>query len=483
MRHYARRVPMPPLDRFRLLTPTPDGPPIEEAAGTWDDVASVIGEVSARAGSFLVTRPGAITHHDLGAEIGAAITDPGLHEIRWLALVSDGWDIDGRRWDSGNYLDDPADPAPRPLRIAAHGEPAVILVHADTYRTSGVEARGTSYPEWVSSLLTAGHPVYLSHRVRFSAHEPLDTGAAPTGPRVESSLRHVRRDPTVSIVIRTTGDRPALLRRALSSAVAAGASEVIVASPRSAADPTEAAGMAPDVVVRHVSVPEMDLPGRTAALMAGLEAAETDYVWFVDDDDWAEPQSVDAIVGSIHAGDRPVIVGTVTSHEETWSGAELAHRRTIRTYVSDEWYRAFTGWNHVPNCALVYPTHQLRDRLATTGVRHDLGEDFALQLLAVTTPGTAVLAIEDVIANVSVRDHGTTVSMVDRTPWLRDLGSHVSSLLDDPHASGTALWRLGRSVREIPYPAPTDLRPPPPGDEPGEVTEAPRRRGLRRRRP
>ena len=228
--------------------------------------------------------------------------------------------------------------------------------------------------------------------------------------------------------------------------------------------------------VRSVPVAPTDLPGRTAAVMAGIHAADTDYVWFVDDDDWAEATAVEAIARSVHAHDRPVIVGTVTAHEEQWIEGECTASSPIRTYVADEWYRAFTGWNHLPNCALVYPVELLRKRLATTAVRHDLGEDYALQILAVTSPGATVLPIADPIANVSVRDHGTTVSMPDRTPWLRDLGSHVSDLVDDDRAGAAPLWRLGRTVRDVPYPAPVDLRADASGDVAPATPEASRRR-------
>ena len=57
-------------------------------------------------------------------ELRAAITDPGLFEVRWLSLISDGLDISGRFVDQGNFLDDPVTPSAAPLRAAAWGDPA-----------------------------------------------------------------------------------------------------------------------------------------------------------------------------------------------------------------------------------------------------------------------------------------------------------------------------------------------------------------------
>jgi hypothetical protein len=125
----------------------------------------------------------------------------------------------------------------------------------------------------------------------------------------------------------------------------------------------------------------------------------------------------------------------------------------VRRYLPHEWYRAFTGWNFLPNCSLVLPRDLALQQIAACPITRDLGEDYALQLLLLTAPGAMVQVIDATIANISRRaDDDNAVMMGDRVPWLRDLGSHISDISRDPSASTAAFWRLGAEIRKIPYP-------------------------------
>lgn len=449
----------------------------------WGGAASAVD--ADEPGMHLIVRPGTILHHDLGGEVHHAMSDPGLDDIDWLALVSDGFDVEGRWWDCGNYLDDPADPAPRPLRLVAAAEPALLLVDTVRMRTEDVEpAHAADHGSFVRSLATAPSPAYLTSRLRFSAADrqslPIpDPAAAPSAVR----RAHI---PTVTIVVRTAGDRPHLLARALEAIdpVRAPGVEVIVVSNLPVGDTLQLLREIgwERTVTSVVSSAPSGLPGRTAAIVEAVDAAMTDYVWFVDDDDWVAPGAVETVVGAVHANDRPIVIGSVTAVEESWDDGDLVASTTVRTWVPGEWHRAFTGWNHLPNCAIVYPRQLAAARIGDIGLRHDLGEDYALQLGALTAPGATVVTTDRHLAFVSIRDEGTSVGMTDRVPWLRDTGSHISDLSRDPSASAISAWTLGRSVRQIPYPAPVDLRTEP--NEPGSGDTADDRRNLWRfRRP
>ncbi len=453
------------------------------AGDRWPDVEEAIRAASATAGRVLVVRPGVILHHRVEAEVADALRDPGLQPIRWLAIASDGLDITGTRWDTGNYLDDPTDPAPRPLRIAAVAEPALMVINTGAVAWSDLSSGTSSYGQFVEELIRCGIPVYITHRLRFSAPEPLTPTSSPTPmPHDFINLEAVRRDPSITIIVRTTCQRPSLLRRGLSEIIAEqgrfrGVADVIVASDQSEMTidhHLEALGIGSSARVRSVTSSPVDLPLRTATLLAGLNAAATDYVWFVDDDDWVSPGSLTAITSCVHANDRPLIIGAVTAFEEEWVGDNVDARTSIRTYLPDEWFRAFTGWNHLPNCALIFPREALMKRLAATPLIHDLGEDYALQLLALTAPDVTVATTSEQIANVSMRSEGTTVGMEDRRPWLQDIGSHLSELTRDPRASSAAVWRLGHAVRSLPYPSTGTVRLSEAGDD--AIDRAPRLR-------
>ena len=99
------------------------------------------------------------------------------------------------------------------------------------------------------------------------------------------------------------------------------------------------------------------------------------------------------------------------------------------------------------------PRELALERLSVSPLLRDLGEDYAMQLLLFTAPGSTVAVADETIANVSVRPGAeNVVTMSDRSPWFRDLGSHASDLSQDPIASTTAFWALGRAIRDIPYP-------------------------------
>jgi hypothetical protein len=208
-----------------------------------------------------------------------------------------------------------------------------------------------------------------------------------------------------------------------------------------------------------------------------LAAARGDYVWFVDDDDWIAEGSVQSIKDAVHALDRPILIGASEVFEEHWEEAILTTSSRSRRYLPREWYRAFTGWNFLPNCSVVLPRALAQQRISECPITRNFGEDYALQLLLLTAPGSTVQVIDETIANISRRSGSdNAVTMTDRAPWLRDLGSHISDLSRDPSASTAAFWRLGSEIRNIPYPEPStrvedsdpDLGSPAPSPSPTE---------------
>jgi hypothetical protein len=188
-------------------------------------------------------------------------------------------------------------------------------------------------------------------------------------------------------------------------------------------------------------------------MTTALAAAQSEYVWFVDDDDWATPRGLAIIKGAVHASDRPIVVAGSDAYRETWDHETRSESVLERHYHSAEWYRAFTGWNFLPVCSIVMPRELTLDRIAVNPLLRDLGEDYFIQLLLYTAPGSSVAVADETIANISLRTGSdSAVTMEDRTPWFRDLSSYMSDLSSDPSASTAAFWALGRAIRELPYP-------------------------------
>lgn len=113
--------------------------------------------------------------------------------------------------------------------------------------------------------------------------------------------------PRVSIVTRTTGTRPALLRQAIASVLnqtAPGAEHVIVQ------DGGDSMGQLCAEVRREYGAPcrflAIPRSGRSAAANAGVEAAAAPLVMFLDDDDLLFPHHVATLSDALSAvGDAP----------------------------------------------------------------------------------------------------------------------------------------------------------------------------------
>ncbi len=450
-----------PSDNFEIFGVEPDPRRAGSASvshfgagATWSDALGLA--VNSPTRWAVIVAPETILNHSFAVEVQDAVADAGLAGIAWVAQFSNGIDVTGESIDCGNYLESPAIPMRSPLRIASSGRPAIALLDLSRLPNPLPET-----PSQLIEMAASRHrPVYLTSSLRYSS---LGSPRADAG-RVDVQLgnvdlRRLRSDPTISIVVRSTAGRGHFLRRnldALGPQVSDAVAEVIVVSSepidgvRSQLASFDSAGLLPITVIEAPGTP---VPSRTASLTHAIERARGDYVWFVDDDDWAAPDAVEKITAAVHANDRPIIVAAVESVTEQWDGTELRAAVTTRRYLPREWFRAFTGWNHLPNCALVFPTGLCRDRLAATPIVRDLGEDYALQLIMYSAPGATVTVTDSTVARVSIRSGGdSTVTMVDRTPWLRDIGSHISDLSRDPVVSNAALWAMGAAVRDIPYP-------------------------------
>ncbi len=450
----------------------------------------ILNEKSGDPAFVIVVAPNVILHRGFADEIVSAIGDPGLAGIAWACLFSDGTDIDGRPCDAGNYLDDPATPMHSPLRAAAAADPAIAAYDAAFLREllEPGEMIGDATAV-IAAAQAAGRLSYLTSRLRFSAKDPRPPPApSQTATGVGALLRANRPDPLITVAVRTTGRRAELLHRnlaALAHQASPALAEILVVSADLSKDELAAlvhgASEDFDLPISVVGTPRADAASRTAALTGAIEQARGDYVWFVDDDDWAAPRAIDVIAGSVHANDRPIVIGAVAAVAESEGDPGGGDSSLIRTYLPSEWFRAFTGWNHLPNCAIAMPTDVARRRLRDVPLASDLGEDFALQLLLFTAPGSTVTTVDPTIAYVSVRGDDNSVTMADRTPWLRELGSHISDLATDPEASTAALWTLGRAVRDIPYPDSTSQPVEDPEDADSHIPTRPRSdRGLRR---
>ncbi|MGI9585676.1 MAG: glycosyltransferase [Acidimicrobiia bacterium] len=451
------------------MNPTVAADPVE--VSSWAETAETLASRRASGATHAaIVADGVILNIDFAGELSRTIADPAVADLPWLSVVSNGVGLNGEHVDSGHYPDDPASPSNSPIHYCVSADPAIAVVNlAVLASVMGQPETQAVFNDIIQLGNGSGHPTLISSRLRYAALTPPivtpRSDAAPPSHERRAQLARYRKEPTVSFVVRTAGDRPHLLTRALRSIVNElpdpSVVEILVVS-RAAKEPLEsyvAAAMEGTVEsagtatpVRPLSIEETSTPARTAALIAGLERAQGSYVWYVDDDDWIANGALGNVMCAVQADDRPILFGAVRSHAEAWKDGKLTDTEVGRTYPPQDWHRAFTGWNFIPNCGMVVPRELALSRINATPIQADLAEDYALQLLAVTAPGSTVRVIQQVIAHVSIRGPGeNAVAMTDRTPWLRDVSSHFSELSRDPSASTAAFWSIGSALRDTPY--------------------------------
>jgi hypothetical protein len=196
-------------------------------------------------------------------------------------------------------------------------------------------------------------------------------------------------------------------------------------------------------------------PGRHSRadlLVAAIERAETDYIWFIDDDDTANPPATAAIARCLVAGAPVVVVGSSVVVEEDWRPAvagatALALMRSERhaRYSAADIFRVLTGRNFIPSCGMVLPVPLLRQRLRNGRVLGDYNEDYFLLLLALTASSVEVVALDIDIASISLRDKENTGMQEDRTQWHTSYASFLLEVLNNKDGNSPFLWQQANS--------------------------------------
>lgn len=306
------------------------------------------------------------------------------------------------------------------------------------------------------SIVTLSGPVTL----------PFAATTAPSvriADRITSVVARAARPPSLSIVTRTRFDRPALLRRLLTSLSRARPDrfelEVLLATDI-APGPAQDAWTALKRDFRNLDLrlcrSAVSGPSRVANLVCGIEGARHDYVAVIDDDDYVDLFAFDSLQPAFFLGNRPLVITDSAVHQETWEhpaegGAVLTASAPLRTYPGARWRTLFGGVNALPVSAMVMPRRWLVRRLAQHAFGHDLSEDYAVFLLLLTDPDLpAVFETGQTFSHISVRGAENTVTMPDRRPWVRDISGHLRTLTGNDRVAGPGLWALLSGERGAP---------------------------------
>ena len=259
-------------------------------------------------------------------------------------------------------------------------------------------------------------------------------------------------EPTFTVVVRTQGRRRRSLLEALQSlavqtwtrfgtVVAVHGTAEAAAAVEAEVGEAAASGAAPtDCRVLHV-----DEGGtRAKPLNAGLDAADGDYVCFLDDDDLAEPNWL--AVFARGAADAPGQIIRARTARQPWLTEGTAEPRTPAGPVEYVYPATFDplahfSYSETPICSLALP----RAALDSLGLRFDeeltVCEDWDLLVRASQLLG--VHCVDEVTTLYRRSDRANSETEANRQAWFRNRARVIDKLASQPLVlDGSEVHRL-----------------------------------------
>jgi glycosyl transferase family 2 len=190
---------------------------------------------------------------------------------------------------------------------------------------------------------------------------------------------------------------------------------------------------------------------RADLILAAIERAPSDYIWFVDDDDYVMPGAAQALARTLMPADDLIVVADSLKVEETWAvpaGEEaltLIDSRITGKFSGQNLFRVLTGANHVPICSILWPVRFMAGRLAARKALGDYNEDYFLLLTALSAPQAEVRLLDAAIAGVSFRGSANTVNETDRATWHYSYTTFIQEILCE-EGRNPFLWQLAKAA-------------------------------------
>ena len=191
---------------------------------------------------------------------------------------------------------------------------------------------------------------------------------------------------------------------------------------------------------------------RTDLLISAIERAETDYIWFVDDDDYVNGPAAAAVARCLAQGAPLVVAASSRVVKETWDvpdgmGLELTSAERSSGYDAANVFRILRGHNYIPICSMMLPVSVMQERVRHVRALGDFNEDYFLLLLALTAPRIEVCVLDVEVASISIRGDENTVAQKDRPAWLLSYAAFMLELLNNPEGNSPFLWQLANAPR------------------------------------
>ena len=275
----------------------------------------------------------------------------------------------------------------------------------------------------------------------------------------DQALKQSRKDrkPSLTIGVRSQLERPELLERALASmAVLASDNQGLVELQVAIVSDAPEAELLGSVARLSGRFPSLPLTGwhvadhgprfsRANLLIEAFGRCESDYLWFVDDDDFVLPDSIRAVWRRMSPRTNNLIIASSDRYFETWSRLSdhtlfLEHFRYQERIPASNVLDNFTGDNFLPICSAFFPVRLMRERLREVRGLGDYYEDYFLLMLCMTAPGVELETLDAPVAGISIREAGNTVTEGDRSHWNFSYASFMGELIGGSLLPSPLLW-------------------------------------------
>jgi hypothetical protein len=181
-------------------------------------------------------------------------------------------------------------------------------------------------------------------------------------------------------------------------------------------------------------------------LLTSIAQIESDYLWFVDDDDFVMPGAVPALA-RVFVPEAPVLlVGSSEVLEESWEQGRLVDFHACGAHASKHVFDVFQGENFVPICGMVIPVKLARERCRHVEANGEYLEDYFILMRLLTSPRVEVEVLAAPIAGISLRGQENTVRQSHRDTWNRSYAQFVGELVRSADSSNPLLWQLVRKT-------------------------------------
>jgi len=158
-------------------------------------------------------------------------------------------------------------------------------------------------------------------------------------------------------------------------------------------------------------------PRVSAMINPVLNMDDEAFVWYIDDDDFAFPQTFDEL--NFYLNKKSVLIANSVVFEEIWNNNSKNNypdrSKYLKTYDGSKYTDIISGNNGIPVCSVIYPVSVLKKVFSKYNLYGDYNEDYTVLLLAIRETDF-VMQLPVSIAGISY--HGkNTILEKDRSYW------------------------------------------------------------------